>query len=347
MERRPTQNQAAYDYYQRAKLLEESLTPRSGRERFEQAIALYDRAASEDPDFALVYPRLTYVNGLMYWLECIDSSPARRALTQAARDTAERLAPNAPETHVARGNYAYFVDNDWNRALTEYRAAEADLPNDAQLLSGIGYAHRRLGHWQQAVDYLERVITLSPHDYYNGTQFAAYLLTLRRFERAVELGKRYDAWTPRDGYPQNIIIRVQFGVDGDRAALLRELRQRAPMTDDPDDLEASYDRAIRSGDYAAAERALVDPRLKSITIHAAGVNEPVALHRAYVAWLRGQPEAARQFSDEAIAMVRAKHPPPRQQPHDLMSIAQAEAYAGRADEAVRDARASAGRPNTT
>ena len=117
------------------------------------------------------------------------------------------------------------------------------------------------------------------------------------------------------------------------------------MDYDPENLQASYELAMFSGDYSAAEHALADPRLKGISIAASGggavISEPVALHRALVAWLRGQREAAKQFAGEGIALLRARHPTLRQQPYDLMSLARAEACAGRSDEAVRDARAAA------
>ena len=63
----------------------------------------------------------------------------------AALETAQRLALQAPETHYARGALAYFCENDWVRAMDEYRVAEAGLPNDAQLITKRGLALRRAG----------------------------------------------------------------------------------------------------------------------------------------------------------------------------------------------------------
>src|SRR5207249_1819978 len=100
---------------------------------------------------------------------------------------------------------------------------EASLPNDSQLLATIAFAHRRLGHWQECVAYLERTIALSPHDFYNGTQLALFLLNLHRYPRALELAKHYAAWSPRDGFAQDLAIRSQANIDGDRTTWLRAL----------------------------------------------------------------------------------------------------------------------------
>ena len=342
IERRPTQNQAAYDFYQRGKLQAESLTPRSSRERYEEAAALFERAIAEDPGFVLVYPRLAYVNGLMYWFGNLDPSPERKARTLAVKNAMERLAPDSPEMHQTRGTYAYYIENDWNLALAEYRAAEASLPNDSQLLATIGYTHRRLGHWPEGLTYMERAIALSPHDFYTGTQVALFLLNLHHYERALEFAKHYATWSPRDGFAQDLAIRSQANLDGDRAALLRALVTRAPFENDPDGLQSSYEHAMLSGNLPAAEKALADPRFRVSRNNRGGVfDEPVALHRALVAWLLGQSDAAKRFADEAIGTLEAGHPTPRQEPYALMCRALAEALAGRRDDALRNARAAA------
>ncbi|MEO5961643.1 MAG: TIR domain-containing protein, partial [Opitutaceae bacterium] len=77
IERRPTQNVAAYEFYLRAKVADGNLTPRSSREDFEQVASLYQQAVALDPEFALAYARLTHVHGLMYWFGTIDPTPAR------------------------------------------------------------------------------------------------------------------------------------------------------------------------------------------------------------------------------------------------------------------------------
>jgi len=341
IERRPTQDPVAYDFYLQGKVLAENLTPRSARVRYDEAIALFEQAVAQDPKFTLAYAWLTRVNGLMYWFGTLDPTPERKARALAALEKAERLDPNAPETHLARGAGAYFFDNDWTRALAEYHGAEAGLPNDPQLLALIGYTHRRLGNWQEAVDYLERAVALNPHDLYDGNQLCLFLLSLRRYGRALELAQHYAALLPGDGFLQDALIHARYDLDGDRPAMLRALAARAHFDSDPEGLNAAYDLAMLAGDFTAAERVLADPRLKLLPQMGGLSLESTALHRAQLAWLRGQRELAGQFAEMAIAELAARRSTPRQEMVEKMMLARAKVFGGRGEEAMREGGAAA------
>ena len=148
--RRPTESQAAYDLYLRARLLGQGLGLGATKEAYEAVIALYEQAAAADPKFALPHVQLSILHGTMYWFGALDATPKRRARVEAELETAKRLAPDAPETYLARGSFEYTCRNDWAQSLVEYRQAEAGLPNDAQLIYRIGIAHRRLGQMAEA-----------------------------------------------------------------------------------------------------------------------------------------------------------------------------------------------------
>ena len=93
-------------------------------------------------------------------------------------------------------------------------------------------------------------------------------------------------------------------------------------------------------DYAAAEKALSNPGLKSLLGIESVLNEPVALHRARLAFLRGRTDEAKNFAEQAITSIHESQLVPRQEPFALMQIAEAEAFAGMAAEAERDAEAA-------
>ncbi|HVS54173.1 MAG TPA: TIR domain-containing protein [Opitutaceae bacterium] len=328
IERRPTENPEAYALYLRAKVLEDLLTPRSGRAKYEQVAALYAQAVALDPHFALGFYRLTFVHGILYWFGNMDPTPARRAQAEAAFAEIERLAPNAPETHVARGILAYFCDNDWRRALGEFVQAEGDLPNDARLESLIGYAHRRLGEWPEAVRHLERCLSLDPHDFYNGTQLAAFLIDLRRFDAAGDLARRMTILVPEENYVSQSLVRAQFGRSGDHAAYLRALRTLPRADDDPGGYRGAYFAAYWAGDFAVADRALAEAETNGIGSVSGILNEPAALHRALLAVLRGDREQARTFAAETTRWFQGRTFNARQQPYVVLCNARAKALAG-------------------
>jgi hypothetical protein len=81
IERRPTQNQGAYELYLQARAFEQQLTTRSSLARFDQ-VARYERVVARDPGFALAFVRLAVVQGQMYflgtWIRCPHVGRARR-----------------------------------------------------------------------------------------------------------------------------------------------------------------------------------------------------------------------------------------------------------------------------
>ncbi len=340
IERRPTDNQEAYELYSRARLLQEKFGPFSAREDYEPVVALLEQAVAKDPAFALAFANLSTVHGLMYWFGHVDATPERRARAQAALEAARRLAPDAPETRVAQGAFAYTCNNDWPAALAEYALAEPSLPNDAQLQYRIGIAHRRLVQWPEAMRRFERSATLNPHDLSADSTLVDTALSLRRYEQTRDLATRFLTIFPDDWRLRSLFLRARFTLDGDRAALARDWAAPRPGADERARLQAVYETAVFVGDLAAAEHALADPRLTLLTTTGGTTVDSPALHRALVALARGQRESAAKFAGEALAFYRSRTWTPRQQPSILLDIAQAEACVGRAEDAIRDGRAA-------
>ncbi len=338
IERQLTQNQAAYDWYMRARVEEERLSNRASREQFERVTAMYEHSVAQDPAFTLPHLRLTLLQALMYFLGNLDPTPERRAKAQASAESAARLAPAAPETRLAQGAFAYHCDNDFARALSEFRAAEAGLPNDPDVLSLTGFLLRRLGRWREAVDYQERSATLNPRDLHVGTLLMSTTFHLRRMPQSMDLAERYLRLFPNDGLVQQNLARARYELDGDRVAYLHARGSAPFMSGDPDGLFAAYENALLAGDLVGAARALQAPRLLTIISNVdLSINEPVALHRAQVAFLQGEAGVAAREADEAIAYFRSQTWTPRQRPYVLLGIARAQAFAGRASDAAPDA----------
>ncbi len=342
IERRPTQNQAAYDLYLQAGLLPAG-TRLSNRARYDQKIALYEQAVALDPSFALAYAQLCIEHSQMYWFGSIDPFPERKSLARVARGIAQRLAPEAPETHLAEGRYAYSCENDWTQALSTYRQAEAGMPNDAALLQAIGLAFRRLGQWPDALSYAERSLALNPRNVGIYDNLVETMYFLRRYALAGDLARRaLLVVSPSDrGWSfQAYLSRAQFAIDGDRAMFERRQLEIPKAEDDLSGARADYENAMRIGDYIAADHALAGGHLVSLNGRGSVINDPVALHRAVVARLLAQPEKAKAFADEAIVSYNTQIWTPRQEPMVMLGVARAHAYAGRTDEAVRIARAA-------
>jgi TolB-like protein len=335
--RRPTQNQAAYDLYLRAVVLWENLDSSSTKDDYERVLALHQEAESMDPAFALPHMQASIVNGMMYWFAQIDPTPERKAKALAEVETTRRLAPDAPETHFAQGAYEYTCENNWAGALGEYLAAEKDMPSDGELQHRIGTCYRRLGRLQEALQRFQRAADLTPNDNFIITTLIETVLNLRRFPQVVELVNRYNPLHSKTSDLEFFRIIAQFEIDGDRQAYIRDI---GALPDHPIFVLKGFLEAMNKGDFAAAAAALDNDRQTWMPSGSGSITDPVDLPRAQVAWLRGRKDEARQFAEKAIDLYHQRKWGPRQEDWARMGIAEAEAVAGRGDDAVRDAKAA-------
>ncbi len=339
IERRPTENQEAYELYLRARTMQQEQGEQGSREDFERVIGVYEQAVARDPSFALAHAQVALVHSVMYWFGFLDPTPERAAKMKAAVDAAVRLAPDAPETHLALGAYHYRVERDWNQALSEFTLAKAGLPNDAQLFFWLAVTHRRLGHWTQSLGFFEQSVSLNPRDLAPVTNYVQFLAELRRWPQTRAAINRFLAYFPTERVLLESQAQLQFVLTGDRVAYARAFTALPHQPSDPTGVGDLYFSYLLLGDYAAADRALTDARVAALAGRTV-INDPIAFYRAFLAFCHAGPDVARDLADQAIASYRGLRWNARQQAWVQMRIAMAEAWAGRRDEAVRDGQAA-------
>ncbi len=156
----PTENMDAYHAYLRAwELLEDRVVFMS--EPWNEGLRLLQRAVELDPQFQLAWAELGKVNaGFVHfgW----DRSEERLARSKAAVDKAFLLAPDSPDSYIARGFYYYWGLKDYEPALAAFNQATKSRPQDAEIISVIGYIRRRQGRFEDALENFRRVQELSP-----------------------------------------------------------------------------------------------------------------------------------------------------------------------------------------
>ncbi|MEN8145592.1 MAG: hypothetical protein ABFS14_11640 [Gemmatimonadota bacterium] len=152
----PTRSMAALDAYHRGRT---GFGNGSDPEDLAAVLQL-ERAVELDPEFAMAWAGLLRAQT---WLIrrglTSDTLPARRSL-----DRALALAPNSPEARLAAGYYYYYALGDYERALTEFVAADSLSPDLIEPIEALAFIHRRLGHWEEAVRMNLRALELSPRD---------------------------------------------------------------------------------------------------------------------------------------------------------------------------------------
>jgi len=90
-----------------------------------------------------------------------------------------------PETHLALGYYRYYGQRDFTGGLAEFQQTEHALPNNVDVIEAIGFIQRRLGHWDEAIVALRRIIELDPRVSHAYNSLALTYTALRRFPEAL------------------------------------------------------------------------------------------------------------------------------------------------------------------
>ncbi len=219
IERAPTSNLAAFDFYMRAKNLQLGTTIRSTEKTdLLNVVDLLNQAVAGDAAFFDAYCQLAYAHDILYF-SGYDHTPARVALAEAAVHTAFRLRPEAGEAHLARARNLYYGYLEYDGALAELEAARQSLPNNARLLELMGYILRREGRWNESTGNLERAIELDPRNVFMLQQIALSYNYLRRYADEKLMLERVLAIVPNDTETQAARAWMEFDSHADTRPL--------------------------------------------------------------------------------------------------------------------------------
>jgi TolB-like protein len=332
----PTQNRLAYEFFLRGRAMDRAMGTFGTRQEHERVLALYQQAVQEDPSFARAFAQAAIVHTSLYWFGNLDPSPERLEKAKAAVDHAVRLAPDDPQTRLALGAFHYRARRDWDRALSEFRAAEKVLPNDDQLVSWIGFTQRRLGRWPEALEAISRSAALNPRALSSLIAHLETLLIMRRFTDVKEHARRYLSFYPADATLTTHAVQADYELGGSEGEFLRRMDEIAAGAADGISGRDAYNQALRREDYASAQAWLAVLPVTTLPGPARVINQPVALERAMVAFLAGDADAAKRFGDDAIAALQRRAWNDRQMTWVKTALAHAHAYAGRREDALRE-----------
>ena len=191
----PTKDFAAYELYLRAnsRIHEFGIGP-SFRANADEAIALLGQAIARDPDFARAYRLLAETH--LYLYRYFEPKPERFQLAKTAAETALRLAPETPESHLMKARFNYFGLRDFRAAENELRVAARGLPNDPSLLELSAIVQRRMGNWAASLRNGEKAAALDPHQPARLLSLAESYHALHRFTEAERVADRAIASLP-------------------------------------------------------------------------------------------------------------------------------------------------------
>jgi TolB-like protein/Tfp pilus assembly protein PilF len=177
-----TASSQAYDAYLRG--LAYTLKPAESPANALGAQRYLRQAVQLDPNFALSWALLSYVDSNGYSTLTLSPTTALRDEAREAADTALTLNPNLGEAILAKGYYHYACLKDYSTAERYFNKARASLPNSSKIPEYLAYLNRRRGQWDLSESYFDEAERLDPRNANLLTQHAFSYICLRRFTDA-------------------------------------------------------------------------------------------------------------------------------------------------------------------
>src|SRR4029077_16313362 len=129
----------------------------------DRAAAFYQQALDRDPNFALAAARLAINRVLRHWF-ITKLNPSELAKVKEIADHAVALSPDLPEAHIAVGNFYYYGQREYDKALAEFQRALELRPNNIQAQETIAFIYRRQGRWERALSEMAKCEERDPRN---------------------------------------------------------------------------------------------------------------------------------------------------------------------------------------
>ncbi len=181
---KPTDNTEAYDAYLRG--LAYTLKTGTNTPAYYLGAQKYLREAVQlDPNFALAWALLSYVDEVGYISLNLQPTVALREEARQAAETALTLQPSLGEALHAKGFYHYACLKDYDTAVRYFEQARQFLPNSSRIPHSLAYVARRRGQWDRSEAYFNEAERLDPRNVSLLAQHALSYAFLRRFPEAL------------------------------------------------------------------------------------------------------------------------------------------------------------------
>jgi serine/threonine protein kinase len=179
--KRHTENAEAYQLYLKGRYYWNKWT----EEGFNKSIEYYERAIAIDPRFGLAYSGLSDAYGALWYFNYL---PAQEALPKAtatalkAIDIDERLA----EAHLSLANAKFFYEWDWPAAEREYKRALELNPSYANAHHMHAFYLVTMERFDEAIEELKRAQELDPLSVIISGGMGVPFYYMRKYDRAIK-----------------------------------------------------------------------------------------------------------------------------------------------------------------
>jgi TolB-like protein/Flp pilus assembly protein TadD len=334
VQRKPTDNADAWELYLRALPYEQG--PDTLLQDYRRAVELYARAIALDPNFALAHAHLASTYAEIYHFHEPTANWASKAKSEA--QTAFGLEPNLSEAHVALGQCAYWIDDDYDRALAEFSRAQELAPNDANVGMLIAAIQRRQGHWKETLAAYQRIAKVDPENPNIVRNLLITSTAMRDWAGGARAAARWRAIAP-----DSVVAKIQTGyVDfwwkGTTTVMHNQLAQ-IPESNDPDGIATAcrWEAAMLDGNYAEAKSILDRTSLDTVDYLNGGTTPKQFLVGCSELAAGNFAAAQTQFESARIAFEQqVQEAPDNAERHANLGLVYA--FMNRKDDAIREGR---------
>lgn len=321
IESRPTADTLAYDLYLQAR---ESFF----QSNWQNAVHLLDSAIARDRHFALAYYLLAEVRLYLYRFDR-DRTPERLDQARQAAEMALKIAPQLPQSHLAKAQYYYYGLRDYEAAQKELRAVASPSADQAKFVDLTALTERRLGHWKNAIRDAERAAELDPRNPFVINELIESYMAVRRFTDAEHLADK----AIRTSVSQNGYL---WGLKSQTLIATGRIKEAAAVLEDsPLDIRRFYRTvmaAIFARDFARASQLLKN----ATAMEEQGTN--TSFLRGLIARAElDAPKAQSSFQSARDRILRELRDRP-DDPDLISNLSLADAGLGRKEDALREAR---------
>jgi TolB-like protein/DNA-binding winged helix-turn-helix (wHTH) protein len=295
----PTTNPQAYDDYLRGLHFDNEADKGDWTRYLPQAIAAYEKAVAEDPDFALAWAALSNAHGnLFFWAG--DRSQANLLAADTAARRALQLDPELPDAHLAMAGVERFLRHDLVATHDQAQRAVELRPNDADALASLAIADSNLGI-AGGGKLIQRAIALDPTEPFNYFFEGEELAASGDYSGARQAERRALAINPQFALAYLVLSQIEISDNQDVEAATQILDRMAPGTPVNARLVSwRIDLLLFRRQFDAA-RALAEKQAGKFA-GGPGAAE-LAFTRANIEWLAGNTSDARALYRTAIGLA--------------------------------------------
>jgi serine/threonine protein kinase/Flp pilus assembly protein TadD len=239
--RKSTVNPQAYDFFLRGR---NYLRQR----QFEYALAMYEEAIKQDPNFALAYAGIAHVYGGMHEFRSPHPENVQKGLAACAK--AEWLAPDLADVLSARARIEYAQQN-YDAAISLARRAVEQQPECEGAHDVLGRAFFSAGRYEEAAALADNALEIVSNDYNALVPLINSLEKVGRMADAERLRRRELEVLENQlqRFPDDVRARVLLASDrasaGDVDAALMHVKIALAMR--PTDANVLYNAACTYG----------------------------------------------------------------------------------------------------